>query len=126
MDDKYLILIIAVIVVGIPIGVLVWGFCGFPVGFAEDKTIMISSADLTYMSKYAGLSSHGDCTLTDTNGESYHLTQDISSKYWCVSGWNRTEEIHAGQKYKVSLQQSLFGEMKNIVSIQRIYEIGGA
>ena len=105
---------------GLMLLLLFWVFAGCPVCFPEDKTITISSADLTYMSEYAGPLSHGDCILTDDSGESYHLTQDISSKYWCISGWNRTEEIHAGQKYKVSLQQLLFGRTKNIVSIQRI------
>jgi len=108
------------IMVGILLLILIWAMCGFPASLPEDKTITVSSASMARMSEWQGPMSHDDCVLTDINGGSYHLMQDITSEYWCVSGWNRTEEIHAGQKYHISLQRSLFSEMKNIISIQRI------
>jgi hypothetical protein len=116
--------IITFVTIGIIVVILfeiIWAVFGCPV-FDEQSTISVSSATLVYMSPYAGPLSHGDCIISDINGKQYHLDQDISSKYWCLSGWNRTEEIHAGQQYKAMLSHHLFGDIgtRDIHSMIRI------
>jgi len=97
---------IAAIMATFMMGIMLWGLVGFPL-YPEHKEITISSATITDLPEHPSPLSNANCEIIDTSGVLYYLDQNIQSTYWCVQGWNRTEEIHSGQRYNIQIWHGL-------------------